>query len=94
VHYLLFYEKTPDHAARETSLQSAHRAHLELAVKAGSLLLAGSLDQPADGSAILLFQADSPAPVEEFAREDPYVKDGLVRRWTVRRWETVVGDLL
>jgi uncharacterized protein len=26
-----------------------------------------------------------------FARADPYVKNGLVTRWRVRPWTTVVG---
>jgi uncharacterized protein len=91
VHYLLFYEKTSDHAAREGPLASAHRAHLERAVQRGELLLGGSLENPVDGSALLLFQADSPATAEEFAKADPYVLDGLVNRWLVRRWHTVVG---
>ena len=28
---------------------------------------------------------------ERFAAADPYVKNGLVARWEVRRWITVVG---
>jgi uncharacterized protein len=94
VHYLLFYEKTPDHAAREKAQSAAHRQHLEVAVGRGTLLLGGSLDDPADGAAVLVFEADSPALVEEFAKTDPYVVDGLVNRWWVRRWDTVVGTLI
>lgn len=30
---------------------------------------------------------------EEFARSDPYVLNGLVLRWWVREWSTVVGDM-
>ena len=94
MHFLLFYEKIPDHAAREKPLAAAHRQHLEMAVRRGELLLAGSLDQPADGAAVLLFEADSPTIAKEFARADPYVIDGLVNRWHVRKWDTVVGRLL
>ena len=94
MHYLLFYEKTPDHAAREKPLATAHRRHLDAAAGRGELFLAGSLDQPSDGAAILLFESDSPASAEEFARADPYVIDGLVNRWHVRKWDTVVGRLL
>ncbi|GIL06595.1 MAG: hypothetical protein BroJett031_31150 [Betaproteobacteria bacterium] len=42
---------------------------------------------------MLLFQGDSPAVAEAFARADPYVKNGIVTRWRVRRWTTVVGPL-
>jgi uncharacterized protein YciI len=94
VHYLLFYEKTPDHAAREKPLQAAHRAHLDAAVRCGELLLAGSLGNPADGAAVLVFNASSAAIAENFAKGDPYVVDGLVNHWHVRTWDTVVGTLL
>jgi len=30
--------------------------------------------------------------VEAFARNDPYVTNGLVTRWEVRPWAVVVGN--
>ena len=41
---------------------------------------------------MLLFQGDSAAAAEAFAAADPYVKNGLVIRWRVRAWTTVVGS--
>jgi uncharacterized protein YciI len=38
-----------------------------------------------------LFDCDTPDVVARFAEEDPYVRAGLVVRWTVRPWTTVVG---
>jgi uncharacterized protein YciI len=32
-----------------------------------------------------------PAAAESVARNDPYVINGLVTHWEVRRWNTVVG---
>jgi hypothetical protein len=40
---------------------------------------------------MILFRGDSPSPAEEFARNDPYVVNGVVKRWYVREWTTVVG---
>jgi len=91
MHFLLFYEKAPDYAEREAPLRAGHRAHLQAAVQRGELLLGGSLANPTDGAAVLLFQSDSPAVVELFAKGDPYVVQGVVSRWKVRAWETVVG---
>ena len=54
--------------------------------------MAGSLADPVDGSAVLLFQADSPAVVEACAAADPFVLHGVVSRWWVREWQTVLGD--
>jgi len=28
---------------------------------------------------------------EDFAQNDPYVQNGLVKNWRVRQWSTVVG---
>ena len=31
-------------------------------------------------------------PIEEFIQRDPYVRNGLIASWQIRRWITVVGD--
>jgi uncharacterized protein len=55
----------------------------------GELVLGGALADPVDGS-ILLFKGASRAVAEEFAKGDPYVRNGLVTKWRVREWTTVV----
>jgi uncharacterized protein YciI len=40
----------------------------------------------------VLFQGESPEVARRFAESDPYVKNGLVARWRVRPWTTVVGE--
>ena len=61
-------------------------------VSAGELLvtLGGALTEPAD-RAVLFFRGDGPEVAESFATVDPYVTEGLVKSWSVRRWMTVVG---
>ena len=88
--YLLFYEKAPDYAQRQGPLQSDHLAHVLSAVRSGEVVLAGSLTNPTDGAALLLFQSGSPAAAEKFAAADPYVIHGVVSHWYVRAWETLV----
>ena len=46
---------------------------------------------PVDG-AVLLFQGDSSEVAERFVAADPFVRNGLVARWRVRPWTTVVGE--
>lgn len=89
MHYLLFYEKVPDHAAREKPLQKAHLEHVMAAVDRGEIILAGSLMDPDDGAALLVFKSDSPAVAESFARLDPYVVHGVISQWRVRTWMTI-----
>lgn len=91
MHYLLFYrDLVPDYVTRRESLRGMHLAHAQAAAERGELVLGGALADPADG-AVLLFQGDSPAAAETFARTDPYVLNGLIGRWEVRRWHTVAG---
>jgi len=90
-HFLLFYDTAPDYLQRRGEFRQAHLALAWAAAARGELLLGGALADPVDG-AVLLFQGDDPAVAEDFARQDPYVVNGLVREWKVRRWTTVVGE--
>jgi hypothetical protein len=40
---------------------------------------------------LLIFRATDRAVAESFAHDDPYVLNGLVKRWEVRRWTAVIG---
>ena len=91
MHYLLLYDYVPDYLERRAALREQHLVVAWQAVERGELLLGGALTDPVD-SGILLFRGDSPAVAEDFARADPYVKNGLVTRWRVRGWTTVVGE--
>ena len=90
MHYLLLYDVVDDYVERRASLRAAHIALARAAVDRGDLILGGALANPADG-AVLLFRGQSPAAAEAFAAADPYVTNGLVTRWRVREWTTVVG---
>jgi len=91
MHYLLFYEVADEYLARRAEFRNAHLALAWAASERGELVLGGALANPIDG-AILLFQGDSPEVAEKFARVDPYVLNGLVRRWYIREWKTVAGE--
>ncbi len=90
MHFLLFYELSPEYLERRGQFR---REHLQLALSAvqrGELLLAGTLADPVD-EAVLLFESDTDAAVHAFVNADPYVREKLVLRWRVRPWTTVVG---
>ncbi len=90
MHYLLAYELADDYLARREAFRAEHLKLAWDAVERGELLLAGAAGEPID-SALLLFTIDSPAAAEAFAKADPYVTNGIVKGWTVRKWHTVVG---
>ena len=90
MHYLLFYETVDDYTERRAVYRDEHLSKAWAASDRGELVLGGALAGPTDG-AVLLFQGDSPRVAESFALADPYVKNGLVKRWYVREWKTVAG---
>lgn len=91
MHYLLFYEVVADYTERRAAFRDEHLRRAWAAQARGELVLGGAFADPVDG-AVLLFSGDSPAVAETFAQDDPYVKNGLVRRWWVRPWTTVAGE--
>src|SRR5216683_4621013 len=89
-YYALFYQVVDDFIARRAAFRDEHLRLAREARARGELLLAGALADPP--GALIIFQADSPAVAEAFARQDPYVKNGLVTTWKVRNWTVVVGN--
>ena len=89
MHYLLMYDVVEDYVERRAPFRREHITLARAAVDRGELVLGGAL-QPADG-VVLLFKGDSPAAAAAFAESDPYVRNGIVTKWRVREWTTVVG---
>ena len=90
-HFLVFYDFAADYLERRPAFREEHLAKAWAAHARGELVLGGALADPVDG-AVLLFTGESPSAAESFAREDPYVLNGLVTRWRVREWKTVAGE--
>jgi uncharacterized protein len=90
MHYLLFYEFVPDYLERRGQFRNEHLKNAWDAQARGELVLGGAYADPADGAA-LLFTGESAEVARRFAAADPYVRAGLVTRWHVRNWTTVVG---
>jgi len=90
MYYILFYSVCDDYIERRAVYRDEHLAYATAAQQRGELLLAGALADPADG-AVLVFRADDASVPEEFARNDVYVKNGVVTSYTVRPWTVVIG---
>ncbi|WP_213982563.1 YciI-like protein [Sphingomonas sp. dw_22] len=87
-HFLLRYTLAPDYLDRRAQFRDRHLALAWAASEQGTLLLGGAVGDPVE-SVLLLF-ADAEA-ARAFAKSDPYVAEGLVTRWEVLPWITVVG---
>jgi uncharacterized protein YciI len=91
MHYILFYDVVDDYLERRAQFREQHLEYAKQAHERGDLFLAGALADPVDG-AMLVFRGQSPAAAEAFAKADPYVTNGLIKSWRVRKWLTVIGD--
>lgn len=89
--YLLFYDYSDDYLERRVPLRDQHLALAWASQSKGSLILAGVLSNPVNG-AVFHFHCDSPSPIEDFIKADPYVQNGLVKNWHIREWVTSVGE--
>jgi uncharacterized protein len=85
VKYVLFYEsaeglmeKAPLHAA-------AHREHWPPYLERGELLMIGPFGDPQAQGAMSVFTTREAA--EDFARNDPFVLNGVVSSWEVWEWD-------
>ena len=92
MHYLLIYDLVDDYMARRKEDGGEHMRLAWQAHDRGEMVLGGAFVEPVD-QGIYLFKGDSPAVAEQFAKNDSYVRLGLVKSWKVRPWMTVVGDL-
>ncbi len=90
MYFILFYDLVDDYLERRKPLREEHLKAAREAVARGELFLGGALADPAD-EALLIFKTDDPSVPERFAKADPYVHNGLVKKWTVRKWTVVVG---
>jgi uncharacterized protein YciI/heme-degrading monooxygenase HmoA len=90
-YYALFYELVDDMVNRRVAFREEHLRLARESRERGELVLAGALAEPVD-RALLVFHVDDKSKVEAFARKDPYVLNGLAKKWEVRPWNVVVGN--
>ncbi len=90
MYYILFYEVVDNYVEKRALFRQTHLDHATKAYDRGELVMAGAYADPVDG-AVLVFKAGDPAVAEEFAKNDPYVVNGLITKWRVREWTVVLG---
>jgi uncharacterized protein YciI len=90
MYYILFYKTVDNYVEKRAPYRNEHLTLAKKAQESGAIVMAGALADPADG-AVLVFKGDGPHVAEEFALNDPYVKNGLIREWYVRPWIVVIG---
>ena len=87
--HLLIYDYVEDVLEKRAPYRDGH---LDLATTwrdDGKLVMGGAIGSPPHGG-VLVFRVDDVQEVEAFAREDPYVKNGVVTTYRVEPWTVVV----
>jgi uncharacterized protein YciI len=84
------YEAATGAELAAAPLRAAHLAH---AASAPALVLGGALGGGSRPGGLLIFASSNAEIAERFAANDPYVKGGIVRSWSVRPWTVVVDAL-
>jgi len=93
MYYILLYEVVDDYVKKRAPFRDEHLRLANDTAEKGQLLLGGAFDNPVDGAA-LVFKADDRSVVEDFVRNDPYVKNGLITDWKIREWTVVTGSAM
>jgi uncharacterized protein YciI len=91
MYYILFYTTADDYMERRGQFRQQHLEMAKERVAKGEIVMGGALADPPD-QAIIVFKGESPEVAEEFARNDPYVLNGVVTSWEVRPWTVVIGE--
>jgi uncharacterized protein YciI len=87
--YVLNYEGAPDFMSKVPAHIAEHRGLWKKFHGEGTLLMVGPMNDPPLGSAMGIFTTRAAA--EAFVAADPFVKHGVVARWTVREWNEVLA---
>ena len=90
-YYMLIYSLQDNYLKDRGKYREEHLGLAKDAAERGDLVLGGAMDDPAD-EAILIFRSENEEIAKEFAENDPYVKNGLIKEWKVRKWNAVIGS--
>ena len=90
MYYILFYKTVDNYVEKRAPHREQHLKYANEFYKRGELIMAGALEEPVD-TAVLVFKGDSPEIADNFALNDPYVRNSLITEWTIRPWNVAIG---
>ncbi|KAK9815872.1 hypothetical protein WJX72_011037 [[Myrmecia] bisecta] len=88
--HILHYEYVSDILEKRGPHREAHLAAARKQAESGKIFLAGAVADPVD-SAIFVWKDATKDEIAAFVKDDPYVKAGLVPKWSIRPYMVVVG---
>ncbi len=90
-YYALIYYLIDDYISRRAQFRDTHLKLAKEAKDRGELILAGAFSEPTD-RALLVFNVADKSVIEDFVTNDPYIKNGLVTKWEIRKWTVVIRN--
>ncbi len=87
--YVLFYESADDVKSKAPAQFPSHNARVKEFHGRGTLLMVGTFGNPQEEGAMAIFTTREAA--EEFAKDDPFVVNGVIRSWKVLEWNESLG---
>jgi uncharacterized protein YciI len=88
VKYVVLYESADDVATRAREHFPAHKRRIDEFHARGELLMIGTFGDPQTQGSMAVF--DTRAAAEAFVADDPFVVNGVVRRYEIRDWNEIL----
>lgn len=88
--YAVTYRYSDDEQTR-MEVRPKHRQWLAKLADAGMLMASGPLANAQQPGALLIFQADDKANVEDLLTNDPFAEARVITETTIDEWEIVIG---
>ena len=88
--FVLLYESADDVLEKAPAHFPAHSERADEFHTRGTLLMVGTFADPQEQGAMAIFTTREAA--EEFVAGDPFVLNGVVRRWEIREWHEALAD--
>ena len=88
--FVVLYESADDVLEKAPVHFAAHSERADEFHARGTLLMVGTFADPREQGAMAIFTTREAA--EEFVAGDPFVLNGVVRRWEIREWNEVLAD--
>ena len=93
--FILEYSYVENIIEKRAPVRPLHLEHIEAHRDASSqrptVVVGGAFPAENPTGAYIIFQANSPDQVQQFAENDPYVKADLVTEFKINEWAVVVG---
>ena len=86
--YVLLYESADDVLTKAPPHFPSHVARWKAFRDQGTLLMIGTFANPQEEGSMAIFTTREAA--ETFAKSDPFVLNGVVRRWSIREWNEAI----